>query len=58
MNGMLTGFQVGGGNTEEYEIHLKGINEMVKLRGGLENLGMRGMVRNCKLSRNILLKHY
>ena len=37
---------MGGGNTEEFEIHLKGINEMVKLRGGLENLGMRGFVKN------------
>ncbi|KAH8787484.1 hypothetical protein F5882DRAFT_354902 [Hyaloscypha sp. PMI_1271] len=35
-----------GRNTEEFEIHLRGINEMVKWRGGKENLGMRGMVRN------------
>jgi hypothetical protein len=38
--------QVGGGNTAEYEIHLKGINDMLKIRGGKHKLGMRGMVKN------------
>ncbi|KAE9371382.1 hypothetical protein N431DRAFT_558921 [Stipitochalara longipes BDJ] len=43
---ILLVFNVGGGNTEEFEIHLRGINEMVKLRGGMQGLGMRGMVKN------------
>lgn len=38
--------QIGGANVEEYEIHLKGIHQMLKVRGGAENLGMRGMARN------------
>jgi len=43
---ILLVFNVGGGNVEEFEIHLRGINEMVKLRGGKDNLGMNGMVKN------------
>lgn len=31
---------------DEYEIHLRGIDQMVKYRGGTKNLGMRGMVKN------------
>jgi hypothetical protein len=38
--------KVGGGNQNEYEIHLQGIHQMLKLRGGIQNLGMRGMVKN------------
>lgn len=38
--------QVRGANVEEYEIHLKGIDQMLQVRGGKENTGMRGMVMN------------
>jgi len=38
--------QVGGDNGEEFEIHLNGINQMLLLRGGKQNLGMNGMVKN------------
>ncbi len=38
--------QVGGGNPHEYEIHLKGIKHMLDLRGGIPNLGMRGILKN------------
>lgn len=31
---------------EEYEIHLRGIDQMLKVRGGKGMLGMRGMVKN------------
>lgn len=31
---------------EEYMIHLRGIEMMVNVRGGVGRLGMRGMVRN------------
>jgi hypothetical protein len=37
---------VGGGNPAEYETHLKGINQMLKVRGGIKELGLRGMVKN------------
>jgi len=43
---ILLYFNVGGDNQEEYEIHLRGIHQMLKLRGGLKCLGMRGMVKN------------
>ncbi|KAM3074622.1 hypothetical protein ACMFMG_008050 [Clarireedia jacksonii] len=38
--------QVGGGNAREYETHLAGIHQMIILRGGIDKLGMRGMVKN------------
>jgi hypothetical protein len=31
---------------EEYEVHLNGIHQMLNVRGGVHNTGMRGMVRN------------
>ena len=31
---------------EEYMVHLRGIEMMLAVRGGMESLGMRGMVRN------------
>ncbi|TGO86800.1 hypothetical protein BPOR_0275g00030 [Botrytis porri] len=37
---------VGGGDGEEYEMHLLGINQMLTMRGGMGNLGMRGMIKN------------
>ncbi|TGO65914.1 hypothetical protein BELL_0993g00020 [Botrytis elliptica] len=37
---------VGGGDGEEYEMHLSGINQMLTMRGGMANLGMRGMIKN------------
>ncbi|KAA8571231.1 hypothetical protein EYC84_000564 [Monilinia fructicola] len=37
---------VGGGNAEEYEMHLSGINQMLTIRGGMGSLGMRGMIKN------------
>lgn len=43
---ILLYFNIGEANVEEYEIHLKGIHQMLKVRGGAENLGMRGMARN------------
>ncbi|ESZ92595.1 hypothetical protein SBOR_7012 [Sclerotinia borealis F-4128] len=43
---ILLYFNVGGGNGEEYETHLSGINQMLILRGGMGNLGMRGMIKN------------
>ncbi|PVH82202.1 hypothetical protein DL98DRAFT_570745 [Cadophora sp. DSE1049] len=43
---ILLYFNIGGANVEEYEIHLKGIHQMLQVRGGAENLGMRGMARN------------
>lgn len=42
----LTKYQVGGADGEEYEVHLLGINQMLLIRGGMGNLGMRGMIRN------------
>lgn len=39
-------FQIGEANPEEYEIHLRGIHQMLKLRGGAERLGMSGMPKN------------
>lgn len=39
-------FQIGEANVEEFEIHLRGIHQMLNLRGGMEKLGMRGMVKN------------
>ena len=38
--------KVGGANIDEYEIHLRGINQMLEVRGGKEATGMRGMVKN------------
>ncbi|KAE8448639.1 hypothetical protein EG329_009064 [Mollisiaceae sp. DMI_Dod_QoI] len=43
---ILLYFNVGGANVDEYEIHLRGIDQMLKVRGGTEKLGMRGMVKN------------
>ncbi|KAF8859056.1 hypothetical protein BDZ45DRAFT_621439 [Acephala macrosclerotiorum] len=43
---VLLYFNVGGANVDEYEIHLRGIDQMLKFRGGMKNLGMRGMVKN------------
>ncbi|THV54388.1 hypothetical protein BGAL_0028g00440 [Botrytis galanthina] len=37
---------VGGGDGEEYEMHLLGINQMLIMRGGMGSLGMRGMIKN------------
>ncbi len=36
---------MGDGNTAEYEIHLNGINDMLKIRGGKQKLGMRVWLR-------------
>ncbi|RDW69606.1 hypothetical protein BP6252_08626 [Coleophoma cylindrospora] len=36
---ILLYFNVGGGDPDEYEAHLRGINQMIVLRGGLQNLG-------------------
>ncbi|KAF7922680.1 uncharacterized protein EAE98_006736 [Botrytis deweyae] len=43
---ILLYFNVGGGDGEEYEMHLSGINQMLTMRGGMANLGMRGMIKN------------
>ncbi|KAK0119672.1 hypothetical protein ONS95_011109 [Cadophora gregata] len=43
---ILLYFNIGGADVEEYEIHLKGIHQMLKVRGGAESLGMRGMAKN------------
>lgn len=43
---LLIVIKVGGGNSGEYEIHLKGIDQMLRFRGGMMTLGMRGMVKN------------
>jgi hypothetical protein len=43
---ILLYFNVKGNDEKEYEIHLRGIHSMIKLRGGLKTLGMRGMVSN------------
>ena len=45
-NESLTYAKVGERNVEEYETHLRGIHQMIKVRGGLKNLGMQGMVKN------------
>lgn len=37
---------MGGGDAIEYETHLAGIHQMLMLRGGIDRLGMRGMVKN------------
>ncbi|KAM3154873.1 hypothetical protein ABEW05_004679 [Botrytis cinerea] len=37
---------VGGGDGEEYEMHLLGINKMLTMRGGMNTLGMSGMITN------------
>ena len=38
--------KVGAGNMKEYEIHLLGIHKMLKIRGGISYLGLRGIVKN------------
>ncbi|KAH9219513.1 hypothetical protein DL95DRAFT_358694 [Leptodontidium sp. 2 PMI_412] len=43
---ILLYFNIGEANVEEFEIHLRGIHQMLNLRGGMEKLGMRGMVKN------------
>ncbi|KAH7355131.1 hypothetical protein BKA65DRAFT_535415 [Rhexocercosporidium sp. MPI-PUGE-AT-0058] len=43
---ILLYFNIGEANVEEYEIHLRGIHQMLKLRGGADKLGMRGMTKN------------
>ncbi|CAD6448455.1 beb1b999-0530-4624-af24-c03827c23f95 [Sclerotinia trifoliorum] len=43
---ILLYFNVGDGDGEEYEMHLRGINQMLIMRGGVENLGMRGIIKN------------
>ncbi|KUJ16289.1 uncharacterized protein LY89DRAFT_617425 [Mollisia scopiformis] len=43
---VLCYFNVGGNNVDEYEIHLRGIDQMLKVQGGKEATGMRGMVKN------------
>ncbi|TAQ86471.1 hypothetical protein B7494_g5204 [Chlorociboria aeruginascens] len=43
---VLLYFNVGGNSQKEYEMHLNGIHQMLKVRGGKEKLGMRGMLRN------------
>jgi hypothetical protein len=37
---------VEGGDAIEYEMHLAGIQQMLELRGGIDKLGMRGMIKN------------
>lgn len=37
-------FTIDGNDFTEYETHLRGINQMVKLRGGVQNLGIRGQL--------------
>lgn len=32
------------GETQEIRAHLRGLREMIRLRGGYDNLGMRGLV--------------
>ncbi|KAL2070500.1 hypothetical protein VTL71DRAFT_13526 [Oculimacula yallundae] len=43
---ILLTFNIGGANVEEYEVHLRGIHQMLKVRGGIHRLGMRGMAKN------------
>ncbi|KAF7869864.1 hypothetical protein EAF04_004648 [Stromatinia cepivora] len=43
---ILLYFNVGDGDGEEYEMHLSGIKQMLIMRGGVGNLGMRGIVKN------------
>lgn len=43
---ILLYFNVGDGDGEEYEMHLKGINQMLIMRGGMGNLGMRGIIKH------------
>ncbi|KAK6595990.1 fungal specific transcription factor domain-containing protein [Botrytis cinerea] len=43
---ILLYFNVGGGDGEEYEMHLSGINKMLTMRGGMDTLGMSGMITN------------
>lgn len=31
---------------DEYKVHLEGLGKMVDLRGGLENLGYNGLLKN------------
>jgi hypothetical protein len=38
--------KVTGNNGEEYDIHLRGIHQMLKVRGGADMTGMNGMVKN------------
>jgi hypothetical protein len=38
--------QVGNGDLSEYDVHLDGIHQMLALRGGVQNIRMRGIVSN------------
>ncbi|XMA17754.1 hypothetical protein WAI453_010545 [Rhynchosporium graminicola] len=43
---ILLAFNIGGAVVDEYEIHLRAIDQMINVRGGIEKLGMRGMPNN------------
>ncbi|CZT45538.1 uncharacterized protein RSE6_05855 [Rhynchosporium secalis] len=43
---ILLAFNIGGAVVDEYEIHLRAIDQMINVRGGIEKLGMRGMPKN------------
>jgi len=36
--------QIDGGELKEYETHLRGIHQMINVRGGIQNLGMKGQL--------------